>query len=236
MQSKHPHAKTCGAKTRSGKPCQNAPMANGRCRMHGGATPKGVASPAFKTGRYSRYLPERLMERYQDALHDEDLLNLRHEVALVDTRIADLLEQVERGDLGARWLELQAHYETLTLATQQKDLGAGAAAFEKIGALITGGASDYLVWAQISAMLEQRRRLAESERRRLVDMQQMITSEQAMTLVAALSDIVRKRVTDRDILAAIQNDLARLLDRRDARRDDTGDEDDGAILFAALEG
>lgn len=202
--------------------------------MHGGATPKGIASPAFKTGRYSRYLPERLMERYQEALHDEDLLNLRHEVALVDTRIADLLEQVERGDLGARWLELESHYETLTLATQKKDLGAGAAAFEQIGALITNGANDYLVWVQISSMLEQRRRLTDSERKRLVDMQQMITSEQAMTLVAALTDIVRKRVTDRDILAAIQNDLTRLLDRGPARGNEAGD-DDAEIVFAPLE-
>lgn len=26
----------CGAKTRSGQPCKSPPMANGRCRMHGG--------------------------------------------------------------------------------------------------------------------------------------------------------------------------------------------------------
>ena len=26
----------CGAKTRSGAPCRNLPMKNGRCRMHGG--------------------------------------------------------------------------------------------------------------------------------------------------------------------------------------------------------
>jgi len=34
----------CGAKTRSGQPCKNHAMANGRCRMHGGKStgaPKG---------------------------------------------------------------------------------------------------------------------------------------------------------------------------------------------------
>lgn len=30
------NAKKCGAKTRSGKPCQAPAMKNGRCRMHGG--------------------------------------------------------------------------------------------------------------------------------------------------------------------------------------------------------
>lgn len=29
---------SCGAKTRSGAHCQNLPMRNGRCRMHGGAS------------------------------------------------------------------------------------------------------------------------------------------------------------------------------------------------------
>jgi hypothetical protein len=30
------NAKKCGAKTRSGKPCQSPAMKNGRCKMHGG--------------------------------------------------------------------------------------------------------------------------------------------------------------------------------------------------------
>jgi len=48
-------AKRCGAKTRSGKPCQSPAMANGRCRMHGGPSPgapKGNHN-AYKHGRYS---------------------------------------------------------------------------------------------------------------------------------------------------------------------------------------
>ena len=31
----------CGAKTRSGSKCQKFGMANGRCRLHGGLSPKG---------------------------------------------------------------------------------------------------------------------------------------------------------------------------------------------------
>ena len=46
----------CGAKTRSGKPCRTASMANGRCRMHGGPSPgppKGSQNN-YKHGYYSR--------------------------------------------------------------------------------------------------------------------------------------------------------------------------------------
>lgn len=47
----------CGAKTKFGK-CQSPPMENGRCRLHGGLTPKNHPNHqarlnAMKTGRYS---------------------------------------------------------------------------------------------------------------------------------------------------------------------------------------
>lgn len=46
----------CGAKTRSGRPCEGPAMPNGRCRMHGGSSPgapKGKANGNYKTGRYT---------------------------------------------------------------------------------------------------------------------------------------------------------------------------------------
>lgn len=67
MQNK-PHANKkdnyCGAKTRSGKPCRNRAMANGRCRMHGG---KSTGAPpakmkknknSMKHGLFTKYLPQ----------------------------------------------------------------------------------------------------------------------------------------------------------------------------------
>jgi len=48
-------SRRCGARTRSGKPCQSPAMKNGRCRMHGGPStgaPKGNRN-AWKHGRYS---------------------------------------------------------------------------------------------------------------------------------------------------------------------------------------
>lgn len=47
----------CNARTRAGGLCQNLPMGNGRCRMHGGACLKGEAHPRYKHGRYSKYKP-----------------------------------------------------------------------------------------------------------------------------------------------------------------------------------
>ena len=47
----------CGAKTRSGAACRRAPLAGRkRCRLHGGATPRGAASPDWRHGRHCRAL------------------------------------------------------------------------------------------------------------------------------------------------------------------------------------
>ena len=46
---------TCDAKTRSGERCQNYPMANGRCRMHGGSSLSGEQHPNYKHGEYCKY-------------------------------------------------------------------------------------------------------------------------------------------------------------------------------------
>lgn len=59
----------CGAKTRAGNKCQCSPMANGRCRLHGGKS-TGPTDPsklignqnAFKTGEYSSILQDGMTE------------------------------------------------------------------------------------------------------------------------------------------------------------------------------
>src|SRR4051812_28697546 len=102
------HPMQCGAKTRNGAPCRTRPMPNGRCRMHGGKSLSGPASPTFTTGRHSKYLPARLLARYQEMTQDAELLALRDEIALIDARISDVLQRVERGESSRIWRELAA--------------------------------------------------------------------------------------------------------------------------------
>jgi hypothetical protein len=60
---------------RSGEAC-HAWAVRGRttCRMHGGTSRTGMAVNTFKHGRYSRYVPPRLENRYESARHDPTLL------------------------------------------------------------------------------------------------------------------------------------------------------------------
>lgn len=82
MQNK-PHASNlCGAKTRSGTPCKNHAMANGKCRMHGGKStgPKDKTKlkenkNAEKHGFFSKYLPEETLNIIKE-IQEKDPLDL----------------------------------------------------------------------------------------------------------------------------------------------------------------
>lgn len=180
------------------------------CYMHGGASAKGLTAGQFRTGRYSKYLPERLREKYQDAQQDPEILVLRDEIALADARLADLLTRVDAGESGALWKELKELLDQLSRNVEALDLDGARGALQRLREVVGKGHTDASAWQEIQAVLMLREHLVRSERQRLVQMQQMISVEQAMTLIAALTESVRRHVTEPDALRAISADLVRL--------------------------
>lgn len=191
----------CKAKSkRSGEQCKNSAMkGRGTCRFHGGKTPGGIALPQFKDGRYSKYIPARLTTRYEQGLADGRLLELGDEIALLDSRLTDLLSRVDDGESASLWGKLIALWRNYQKSEGLDRVGFGL----EIDQLIEAARDDYLAWNEIHTILEQRRKLVESERKRLVEIQQTITAKEAMTLIAALLGIIKDNVTDRDALQRI---------------------------------
>lgn len=214
------NGQACGAKTRAGTPCRRPAMMNGRCDKHGGKSPGGIASPRTKHGRYSRYIPSRLSERYDEAAADTELLAMRDEIALTDARLADVLKRVDRGDSGDLWKQLKA---ALADVHNMRSLGlSDAGPMGDLKRIIDRGLADWAAWDEVAKLLEQRRRLVESERKRLVEMQQVVTVERAMLLVSAITESVRRHVHEPRALAAIHADLGRLLAIDPPRAGDPG--------------
>ncbi|MGA7867963.1 MAG: HGGxSTG domain-containing protein [Stellaceae bacterium] len=59
-------ASRCGARTRSGRPCQSPPVhGKRRCRMHGGATGSGAPIGNINALRHGRYSAEAIARRRQ---------------------------------------------------------------------------------------------------------------------------------------------------------------------------
>lgn len=181
------------------------------CHWHGGKSPVGIGSHTFKHGKYSRYLPTRLIETYERSLRDPDMLSLKNDIAVVDSRLAELTAMLDRGESGAHWRKLRAAMKRLhevQTFEEKRD------AYEALAKIIEQGGEVFQVWEDIFTAQDHRRRLAMAERKRLVDMQASVTAEQAIALVHSVVALIRKHVTDRAILSALSADVAALL-RRD---------------------
>jgi hypothetical protein len=202
-----------GTSKASGGPCPR-PAMKGRtvCYHHGGKTPRGLASPQTTHGRYSRHLPTRMAARYQEAQADPELLVLRDEIALLDSRLSDILSRVDTGESGALWSELTKSWEAFSLARSAGNVPKMTELLAHHEALLTRGRADYAAWAEIGSLLDRRARFVESERRRYVEMQQMVSVEQAMLFLGAVTDAIRRHVSDRDTLSALGRELEHLAD------------------------
>ena len=206
-----PAKNLCGAKTRSGGECTQPAMANGRCRMHGGRSPRGVAHPSFKTGRFSRSIPSRLSQSYEEALADPRKLELIDELAVIVARNRELLESLYSGESDGLRLRLRNHKRRMEKARRDGDQDA---ADEHLNAILQGierGADDSERWAELMANVDTQRKLAESERKRIVEAHRMVTTEELMAFMGAVLGILKKHVRDQSVLRAIGYDIDALV-------------------------
>lgn len=204
----------CGAHSRrTGEPCKNFPIkGRDRCKFHGGKSPMGIAHPNFKSGKLSRYLPDRLVHDFLAACKDPNLLELRSELGLVDSRILELIKDLDQQGNAQHFKELQTSFNYL------KELRASGAdgelvdeAIERMGKDIKSGVRNHAVWEDVGSQIDRRQRLTESERKRLSDTHQMISSERLMTLLAAVLKIIMDNVQDLRIRQVIRLQLFQLL-------------------------
>jgi hypothetical protein len=196
---------------RTGQRCQRPSMAGREvCYHHGGKTPRGPALPQFKTGRYSKLLPSRLASTYRRAARDPELLAMRQDIALVDARLGEVLGKIDTGESGGLWAALQSIWAKLARAERSGDAAAAVALKGQVGNLIAKGAADVEVWAEVAELLYLRRKLVDSERKRLVDAEQMVDKQQLLVFVGLLFEVVSKHVQDRKALGAIIADIGRL--------------------------
>lgn len=99
-----PHATRCGAKTRSGEPCKNWAMSNGRCRMHGG---KSTGPPpdkmrgnknAVKTGEYETIWLDTLDDDervFFDAINTDAAKQIDEEIRLITIRERRMMKRIQ---------------------------------------------------------------------------------------------------------------------------------------------
>ncbi len=204
----------CGAKRRKKDAiCQIRPMVNGRCRIHGGTSLMGPAHPDYKHGRYSTWLPPALRDKVEEAVADPELLSLNAHIGLLDVRLGELLERVDAGTGQGHWARAAKAWQRYQEAAAAQRISSMRMALEDLGREIAAGQQDAVLWVEIVRTMEARRGMVDTERRRRVDMQLMVTAEEALGMMRALVESVRKYVRDPEVLRLVTGDFARLVGR-----------------------
>lgn len=160
--------------------------------MHGGKTPRGSTLPQFKDGRHSKSLPTRYLARYAQALTEGDqLLEQLHEIALLDSRLDELLHAVDSGEAGDLWKRLQGVCDDLIKAKRKKDVSRVGLCLTEILELVGRGAQDWARWQEITDVVERRRRLVESETKRRKDAKETVLLQEVLVFIGLLKEILR---------------------------------------------
>jgi hypothetical protein len=211
----------CGAKIPRTNPpryCTMFPARDrARCRFHGGASPRGPRSGGWRNGRYSQAMPERLLERYERAEADPELLSTRAEAALLEAHLAELIGKLDRGGSSWDWAQVTGAFAALDAAIRAMEPPAILAAMAAMKAVIEAGQAEAALWAEIRRVIREKTRVASAEWKRLVDLRQLLTVDRATAMGMALIDIVLRHVTDLNARASIASEMAEVLNRAPAQ-------------------
>jgi hypothetical protein len=148
------------------------------------------------------------MGDYHDYLTDPKRLDLDDELALVRARAVDIVRRVDTGESGHLWKKLQATFDELI---RTDDANEQLALINELGKLIRQGASDYAAWEEVGKQIDRTQRLAESQRKRTIELQEHIPMEHMHQILLMLLAAIVKYVTDRETRANIQTEFDRAM-------------------------
>jgi len=214
-----------------GQECQrSAVYGMNRCPRHGGGKPlKGRPRgwQNFKTGsnskflvlrfagqiiegkvpdtkRYERFIPARLADKYLESVNDPEIIALNDDIALVEIRIKQLLDNIDKDEPPKVWDEA---YQAFLEYSRYKRLGdekKANDAFRVLEDMFEHNSNERESWDEIFERLNQRVKFATDERRRRMDMKSLLDAEKAMDLVsnllAAVHEAAEEVLTDEDTI------------------------------------
>ena len=213
----------CGGKKRSGGTCRAIGRGNnGRCRFHGGATPAaGPTHPSYVHGKSSKFmeaLPAHLKEGYEASTGDPDVLSVRSEMGLMDTRMLELIERLTTGE-SKDMLESLAdklHDMDDEMGLEEPNIASLGGMVVSMKRMIKRRRSDRGTWEEIRDTAEGRRKLSDTERKLLEAKQAAIDAAELRAIMAFILGSVKEHVIELPggpaAVSAIAHDVRRLVD------------------------
>jgi hypothetical protein len=192
-------------------------MTNGRCRLHGGLSLKGVNAPSFKHGRRSKYLknlPRQLRNGYRELLADPDLLSLKEEIGLLTARINEVLGRLSES-APPPWDAILESLVKVESAVGKGNATKTLPAVRAMAELVRSGkeatVNQRQCWSELREIIQEKTKTASAEWNRLNELNGVVTVEQALLFARAFLSAARECVTDRTMLRALQERTLTLL-------------------------
>lgn len=185
-------------------------FSNGRCKVHGGvlATKNFMATSSFRKKLYKGKLPKELGLILADAVEDPEAHSLKEELAVNTVQIAKLLGAIGRHKDEAdetTWKEVQKLAEQaeallfddgvqsiFALGGEGHKVVKLANTLEKLVLRIRAGADEARLFKEINETTEYRRRLVETDMKRLQMSRNMIPASEALQIFKNVINLVKE--------------------------------------------
>lgn len=200
----------CEGKYPNGDPC--AEVAEKEllyCKLH--LNSKKIAGGLYTAARYKPYLPERLAKLYEESLSRPDLLELENQIAVIDAKIMTTFEE-------SKQYNLPSWEDVLTEVSRLRDPDLGEVAIMNLERYAKDGADRDSKWQQAQGMMEQQRKLVETEVRRKKELNLMIPVDRVMMLMAEISNVIKRHVRDPIVLKQLRREMGALLNANPGTR------------------
>ena len=185
------------------------------CWIHGAGSIRKRGKPGGRPSKEGnirrRFLPKRMLETFDEAINDPTLLKLDRDLAVTEGLIVDDIKRLDKGESGWMWAKLKQTWKEFKSAEAKADIQEMKLKLAEVGNLIIIGSNEASLRSELLKKLDQRRKMVESERRRLVEMQQMVERRQLMEFVRAVALLIESHVGDQASRVAIGYGIKELL-------------------------
>lgn len=182
---------------------------SGKCYFHGGGNkPVGADNANFSTGRHSKYLPSDLDRLYLDALHNPQLIEMGDHIALLEARMQQVLALAVAGEPAPKWADVAETFGRMETALLSGNVKEVIPALESLHRVLENGMKWDTTWNQVIGIMEQLRKMTDTEVKRRKELNQFVPVERVVALMAALGTAVKRHVTDPEQIAAVYRELA----------------------------
>lgn len=165
--------------------CHNPAESYGRCAKAGSHGSSRLAGTVFKDGAvpgrariYGRNMQGELRDMYVEAMTDPDFLSVQPEIAALATRSGQLMKDLGDTDYLAISTGIRQAIKRMHKSSSEEDLGGMIIAAREIEDNLNSVADDKRRWDEIASIAGRLGRLSETERKRIIEAQKVITVQE----------------------------------------------------------